>query len=379
MPESLYEVLGVSRDASAKEIKKAYFDLAKIEHPDKGGNEEKFKQIQTAYDILSDDGKRRMYDMTGNTQEQADPFGGMGGMHGMHGMHGMGGMPGMHGMGGMPGMPGMPGMQFNMGDIFGNMFGGSKQPSKRPKGANKVHELPLSLSDFYHGKNVRIDLDKDVFCTVCSGKGHLTVRTCGECRGAGVKETLLQIGPGMMAVNRGQCGACRGEGTLKGNPCTTCSSRGLTTTKKVLNVTIAPGSSLGETIVFAEACSDSLDAEKPGDLHIRLTGADEPGLDVQRDGSHLRTSFTLSLTESLLGCVKRVMSHPGFVDGLDIPIPAGTQRKEEVVLTGKGMPTKGGFGNCIAHIDVVVSASEREILEKQKLSLQGLFAGEGEH
>ena len=375
MPESLYQVLGVSRDASAKEIKKAYFDLAKIEHPDKGGNEEKFKQIQTAYDILSDDGKRRMYDMTGNTQEQADPFGGMGGMHGMPGMHGMGGMGGMPGM---HGMPGMPGMQFNMGDIFGNMFGGggSKQPTKRPKGANKVHELPLSLSDFYHGKSVRIDLDKDVFCSACSGKGHLSVRTCGECRGAGVKETLLQLGPGMMAVNRGQCGACRGEGTLKGNPCTTCSSRGLTTTKKILSVTIAPGSSLGETIVFAEACSDSQDAEKPGDLQIRLTGADEPGLDVQRDGTHLRSSFTLTLTESLLGCVKRIMSHPGFTDGLDIPIPAGTQRKEEVIVSGKGMPTKGGFGNFIAHIDIVVTEHEYEILEKQKLSLQRLFAGE---
>jgi len=363
MPESLYEVLGVSRTANAKEIKKAYFDLAKIEHPDKGGNEEKFKQIQQAYDILSDDGKRRMYEMTGSTQEhpqhQESPFAGMG----------MPGMPGMPGMG----MPGMPGMHFNMGDIFGNMFGG-RSPSKRPKGANKVHELPLSLSDFYMGKKVRIDLDREVFCSGCDGKGHLNVKTCNDCRGSGVKEQLLQLGPGMMAVNRGPCGSCRGEGTLKGTPCSTCSSRGVVTSQKVLTVSIAPGSSLGETIVFPEACSDSQDAEKPGDLHIRLTAADEPHLDVTRDGIHIRTSFTLSLSESLLGCVKRVLHHPGFTDGLDIPIPAGTQRKEEVILEGKGMPDKGGFGNCIAHIDVQVSKLERECLEKHKMSLQTVFA-----
>jgi len=366
MPEqSLYEILGVPRGASAKEIKKAYFDLAKIEHPDKGGNEEKFKQIQSAYDILSDDGKRRMYEMTGSTQEQPQqsPFAGM---HPMHGMH-MGGMP----MGGMGGMP------FNMGDIFGNMFGGGAGPrngsSKRPKGANKVHELSLSLSDFYMGKKVRIDLDREVFCTPCEGKGHLNVKTCSECRGSGVKETLLQLGPGMMAVNRGPCGACRGEGTMKGTPCSACSSRGVVTSQKIIHVSILPGSSLGETIVFPEACSDSQDTEKPGDLHIRLMAADE-SLDVQRDGVNIRTSFTLTLKESLLGCVKRVLSHPGFPEGLDIPIPAGTQRKEEVVLTGKGMPDKkGGFGDFIALVDVVVSSMEREYLEKHKMSIQTLF------
>lgn len=369
MPEqSLYEVLGVSRSASDREIKKAYFDLAKTEHPDKGGDEEKFKQIQSAYEILSDEDKRRHYEMTGSTQEQPthNPFAGMG----------MPGMPGMHGMHGMPGMPGMPGMQFNMGDIFGNMFGGGggpRQPQKRPKGSNKVHELPLSLSDFYKGKKVRIDLDREVFCSPCNGKGHLNVKTCNECRGSGTKETMMQIGPGMMAVNRGPCGPCRGEGTLKGNPCGTCSSRGVVTSQKVLNVSITPGSSLGETIVFPEACSDSQEADRPGDLHIRLTGADE-SLDVQRDGIHLRASFTLTLLESLQGCVKQVMHHPGFTDGLDVPLPAGTQRKEEVVLRGKGMPDKnGGFGDFIALVDVKVSDAERKTLETHKTELQTLF------
>lgn len=370
MPEpSLYEVLGVPKNANAKDIKKAYFDLAKVVHPDKGGDEERFKQIQTAYDVLSDDDRRRKYDMTGNTQDQPgqeNPFG-FGGMPGMHPMGGFG-MPGMHPMGGMP---------FNMGDMFGNMFG-PRQPgqTKRPKGANKVHELSLSLSDFYLGKKVRIDLDREVFCVPCNGKGHLSVNTCGDCRGSGIKETLLQIGPGMMAVNRGPCGSCRGEGTIKGTPCSPCSARGVVFSQKVLSVTITPGSSLGETIIFPEACSDSQEAEKPGDLHIRLTAADEPGLDVRRDGVTIRCNFTISLTDTLLGSTRRLRNHPGFPDGLDVPIPAGTQRNEEVILVGKGMPDKkGGFGDCIAHIDVKVTAEEKAYLEKHAMSLQAMFTG----
>ena len=370
MPESLYDVLGVSRDASAKDIKKAYFELAKVEHPDKGGSEEKFKKIQTAYEVLSDDEKRRHYEMTGSTQEQApSPFAGMGGMHGMPGMGGM---------------PGMPGMHFNMGDIFGNMFGGgSRQPTKRPKGANKVHELPLSLSDFYIGKKMRIDLDREVFCGPCSGKGHLTIKTCNECRGAGMRVSLVQVGPGMMMENRSPCGTCRGDGSLKTNPCGTCSTRGVVTAQKVLTVNIVPGSSLGETIVFPEACSDSQEADKPGDLHIRLTAADEK-LDVQREGANLRASFTISLTESLVGCVKRVLNHPGFTDGLDVPIPAGMQRKEEVVLSGKGMPLMPlvvqmqtpdkKFGDLIVLVDVKVTDAERETLKSQSVAIQKLFS-----
>ena len=375
MPESLYDVLGVSRDASQKDIKKAYFDLAKVEHPDKGGSEEKFKKIQTAYEVLSDDEKRRHYEMTGSTQEQApSPFAGMP----------MGGMPGMHGM------PGMPGMHFNMGDIFGNMFGGQggqmRQQTKRPKGANKVHELPLSLSDFYLGKKMRIDLDREVFCVGCDGKGHLTVKTCNDCRGAGIRVTLIQVGPGMMMENRSPCGTCRGEGSIKTNPCGGCSSRGVVTGQKVLTVNIVPGSSLGETIVFPEACSDSQEADKPGDLHIRLTAADEQ-LDVQRDGSTLRASFTITLRESLVGCVKRILRHPGFTDGLDVPIPAGTQRKEEVVLSGKGMPLMPlmplmaqhqtpdkKFGDLIVLVDIKVTDAEREALKIHTMALQGLFS-----
>jgi DnaJ family protein A protein 2 len=274
----------------------------------------------------------------------------------------------------------MPGMPFNMGDIFGNMFGGGgggggapRQQMKRPRGSNKVHELPLSLSDFYLGKKMRIDLDREVFCGQCDGKGYMTIKTCSECRGSGIKESLVQLGPGMMAVPRGACGPCKGEGKLKINSCGKCSSRGVVAGQKALPITIIPGSSLGDTIVFPEACSDSQDAEKPGDLHIRLTAADEK-LDVQRDGVHLRSTFMISLTESLLGCVKRVVNHPGFTDGLDIPIPAGTQRKEEVVLKGKGMPDKnGGFGDLYVLVDIKVTDGERESLKLHAMALQTLF------
>jgi len=374
----LYKVLGVSRDAEPSEIKKAYFALAKVEHPDKKpGNDEKFKKIQEAYDVLSDSNRRRTYDMTGNTQENAAPEMNM--PFGMGGMPGMPGMPGMHGMpmGGMPGMP-MGGIPFNINEMFGGMFGGQQrqQPQQkqvRPKGSNKHHEISLSLADFFHGKKMRMDLEREVFCDDCSGKGYLNFKTCNDCKGSGVKESMVQIGPGMMAVNRGMCGPCNGQGRKNGSSCGKCKTKGLINKPKVIDVVIEPGANVGETMVFAEACSDHPDFEKPGDLIVRLVAADS-NLSIFRDGIHIRYECTITLEESLVGCVKKVMGHPGHPNGLDFTIPAGTQMTEEIRIKGKGMPDKkGGFGELVVRVFINVSAKERAVLEKNKSLLQSMF------
>jgi DnaJ-class molecular chaperone len=378
MTDNLYKVLGVSRDADASEIKKAYFGLAKVEHPDKKpGNDEKFKKIQEAYDVLSDANRRRTYDMTGNTQENAqpDPMGGfpfgMGGMPG--GMGGMGGMPG--GMGGMPG-----GMPFNIHEMFGGMFGGRPpgqgqaqgQPQKKPKGPNKHHEISLSMADFYNGKKVRIDLDREVFCDDCVGKGYMNFKTCGDCRGSGIKESMIQIGPGMMAVNRGACGSCNGKGRTNGAACGKCKTKGLVNKVKIIDATIEAGSNVGDTLLFPESCSDHQEYEKPGDLIVRLVSA-ENTLHIYRDGIHIRHECTITLEESLLGCVKKIVGHPGFA-ALEYTIPPGTQMTEEVRVKTKGMPDKrGGFGDLIVKVLVSVTPSERQALDKNKTLLQMLF------
>lgn len=360
----LYNVLGVGRDADAKDVKRAYFDLAKTHHPDKGGDVEKFKEIQNAYDVLSDSEKRRMYDMTGDTNPnnagQGQGFGGFGGM---------GGMPGMpFGMGGMP-----FGMNVDLGGLFGGMFGGQKKQGRRPKGPNKMHEIPLSLHDFYFGKRMRFDLERKAFCRECSGQGCLNWRTCSECRGSGVKESLIQIGPGMMAMNRGPCGACGGEGKSKGTTCKGCDGKMLVNEAKVLESEIKAGSLAGDIITFAEMCSDQVEFEKSGDVIISLTKADED-LDLLRDGSFLRHDCAIGLGESLLGCTRVVRSHPAHSAGLTIDIPAGTQSGEVVNIKGLGMPLPSqGFSDLLVRVTVRVTESEKKALETHKVILQSIF------
>ena len=362
MDKDLYRELGVERDADAREIKKAYFTLAKEHHPDKGGDAERFKKVQKAYDILSDNQKRSMYDMTGDadSSDQGMRHGPMGPM----------------GFGGMPGMPGMPGFAMNVdiNDLFGNMFRGHQEKAfskKRPKGPHKQHDVPLRLADFYNGKKIRFDLERQIFCETCSGAGCAHWNACPECRGSGVRETIMQMGPGMVAVNRGPCGRCRGEGKMRGKECDGCQGKGLVGKAMTLDVVVTPGIAYGEVLIFESVCSDNPDYETPGDFHIRLVHADEEeGMDVIRMGNALQYECEISLSESLLGCKRIVKGHPGHPGGLDIVIPQGTQNGEVLVKKQSGMPNGGDF---LTKVHVKVSTAERAAIESQKAILESIF------
>ena len=363
----LYEVLGVSKKADDKEITKAYRDLARVLHPDKPtGDSEKFKELQGAYDVLNDEQRRKMYDLTGNTQEGGGPP--PGSFNPFGGFSGFGG----------------GGIHVDMSDIFGNLFGGMrggpmggggpKRHVRRPKGPNKVHDLPLSLSDFYHGKKIRMDLARQIFCSDCQGHGCKNWRTCDDCRGTGVKETMTQIGPNMMAMNRGPCAPCKGEGRHRGSKCENCGEKGLLNSPKVIEIVIKPGASVGDILTFEESCSDHPDFDKPGDVQIRLTYADEV-LDVEREGIHLRHITHITLKDMLVGCKRVVLNHPAHKEeGLTFDVPVGTQNGEVIIVKGKGMPSSPtGAGDLYVNVNVVVSEEEKKTLEKNKIILQSMF------
>lgn len=363
-----YKVLGIDKSADARDVKKAYFDLAKRHHPDKGGNEEEFKKIQKAYDILSDGQKRSFYDQTGQ-------------------------VPGEEGDMGMPGGGGMPGgFPFDLGGIFG-MFGGGPfgpgggpfgmgrpQPSgppsarRRGKGSPKIHEISLNLYDFYHGRKINLNFERQRFCKACKGDGVTSYSSCGECRGTGQVSRAMMMGPGMQMISQMPCSACEGRGQKPGPKCFTCAGKAFQEEQKSLEVVIEPGMKAGERLIFAKECSDTQEHSEAGDVHIILMEAEED-IPWTRDGNNLRSVLTLGLRDSLLGSKRTIGKHPGFPEGLDIVIPPGSIHMNDIVIRGAGMPVKGSDqkGDAIITLRVTVQESERKSIDENIELLRSIF------
>jgi DnaJ family protein A protein 2 len=358
---SLYDKLGIKTDADQNEIRKAYRAAALANHPDKGGDPEQFKEIQKAYEILSDDNKRAIYDQTGQEHNGAEPD------------HGEG-IPFGHGMPFNP-FAGQ-GVPFDIGNLFG-MFGprgqGQGQGPKAHKPAPKVHELPISLWDFYHGKQIRIQFERQKFCAACKGSGADSYESCGGCGGSGVKQQMMMMGPGMNVMMRGPCDACGGNGKRVASACKTCSGKKTATQEKVLDFKIEPGMKPGDILQFMNECSDLAEFSEPGDVHIHLQEADEAGR-FKRVGDDLRATTTVGLKDALLGCKERIDSHPAHPQGLVIEIPVGVQHGDLIRVEGEGMPRKGG-GRGALHVvvNVVASAAEKECIARRRAAIESIF------
>jgi len=365
---SLYDILGISRTADTNEIKKAYKKLAMLHHPDKGGDAEEFKKVNRAYEILSDDQRRSVYDHTGQeTNDSADgiPFAGGVGMHG-------GGMHFNMGGGGIP---------FDIGNLFG-MFGprgpGVKvQTNPGGKGPPKIHEIPIGLADYYHGKDLHIKFERQKFCEACKGSGAERYENCGGCNGSGVKQQVIMLAPGMMAQMNGPCDECSGKGKRVASACNSCAGNKFKGQEKSLIAKIVPGMRPGETLVFPRECSDQVEYAEPGDVHINLQEADE---DIRfkriRGTDDLQATVPVSLKGSLLGCTELVPTHPGHPNGLLITVPAGTQNGQVLYIVGEGLPQKsGGRGALHVTVSITVTPAESALLKEKSAVLQELFNG----
>lgn len=332
---NLYEILGIPKDASQADIRKAYRKAALAHHPDKVAEDQReeaetrFKAASQAYEILYDDEKRHLYDTHGMAAfDGSRGPGGMGGevnMEDILNMFGMGGgIPGMGGMGGMPGM------------------GGRKM--RRSPDENQKYEV--SLEDLYKGKTVKFSSTKNVICSKCEGSGGIDKakpKECATCKGQGVRQVLSQVGPGMLTQRMVECGACEGTGQVW-NPkdkCKKCKGKRTTEEKKQLELYIPRGAREGDQIKLEGEADQIPGAEQTGDIIFHLV--ELPHESLQRTGNDLSAKLEITLAEALAGFHRVVLKH---LDGRGIELnhpqtPGQVLRPGEVLkVRGEGMPFK---------------------------------------
>ncbi len=386
--KNLYDVLGVGKDASEGELKKAYHKLALQHHPDKGGDPEKFKEIQEAHTVLSDPEKRRMYDMTGQVPGAVDAEqGGGGGMpfpfpFGPGGGFG-GGFPGGFGDG--------PGFNVDINDLFG-MFGrggpGRASPASRGhhgphngtgrnpgKAPAKVSAVPLTFRDYYYGRNLEISFERQRFCAGCAGRGSKEFIHCGPCGGTGHVTKVMRMGQ-MIMQQEGPCGMCRGQGKTKGDACGDCGGSAFKKDVKKIMLEVKPGTPVGTKITYSGESSNDEAFDEAGDVILELVEAEEDSLWV-RKGHDMHATISITLRQSLVSTIEVISGHPGFDGGLAVRVPAGVQNGSVVRVPGAGMPIlgmDGTKGDVFLLVNVRTTAAERELLAAHAVLLRSVFS-----
>jgi len=297
-----YEVLGVSRDASPEEIKKAYRKLARQYHPDVNkapDAEQKFKEVKEAYDVLSDPEKRARYDRYGHE----DPTAGFGG----------------------GGMGGFTGADFGgFGDIFDMFFGTGprRDPNAPQRGEDLRYTLTIEFKEAVFGKETEIQIPRTETCDVCHGSGAkpgTRPETCGVCRGTGQQETV-QHTPFGRIVNRRTCAACGGRGRIVRERCGSCGGSGRVRRMRRINVRIPPGVDEGSQLRISGEGEAGLRGGPPGDLYIIIRV--KPHDFFEREGDDIYCEVPLTFVQAALGDEIEV---PTLTEKVKLRIPPGTQ------------------------------------------------------
>jgi molecular chaperone DnaJ len=356
-----YGVLGVPKNASAADVKKAYRKLAQQHHPDANpGNaaaEDRFKEISAAYDVLGDDEKRKAYDRA--REMGAAGFGGGFGGGGPAG----GGFPGSY--------PG--GATVDLEDLLGGMFGGrgdrgGRAGSRPRRGADLETSVTLSFDDAMAGVTLPVTLDGPATCSVCGGSGAApgtSPRTCPDCRGSG----QIAVNQGFFSMAR-TCPQCRGTGQLIETPCTNCRGSGQERRTRTLQVKIPAGIRDGARIKLPGKGESGPPGAPPGDLFVRVQV--RPHRVFGRKGDDLTVELPVSFPEAALGAQVQVPTMNGPVT---LKVPAGTPSGKTFRIRGKGAPRKSGHGDLLATVRVDVpsklSRKEKELLGELRDEAKG--------
>lgn len=350
-----YQVLGVSASATQDEIKKAYRRLAKKNHPDANKSDPKaadrFKEISEANNVLSDVAKRKQYD----EMRRLGAFGGFGGERQQRGARTS--YPGGGSAGTGPG-PRMEDFDIGglggLGDLFSSMFGGNTGPrgAQRPRGPQKGDTVevivPVAFRTAALGGKVPLELEVNEECATCKGSGGApgaTWKKCPECDGRG----MISFGQGGFAVNR-PCPMCLGRGQVPSKPCPTCKGSGEVRTRKVVNITVPPGTETATRVRLAGQGGRGDDGGPPGDLIINFEV--QPDRFFTRDGLDIIAKVPLNIAQALLGSKVSVRTIAG--KKVTIKIPPGTAPGKRFRVPGQGIEKNGAKGDMIVEANVTV-------------------------
>jgi molecular chaperone DnaJ len=355
-----YDILGVQRNASEQDLKSAFRKLAKEHHPDRNPDdtsaEQKFKELNEAYEVLKDPQKRAAYDRFGHAAFE----GGMGGRGG----------------GGGAGFG--PDFASSMSDIFDDLFGefmggrrggGQQRRSGRERGADLRYNMEITLDDAFSGKTAQIRVPTSVTCETCSGSGAKAGTkpvTCATCGGAG----KVRASQGFFTIER-TCPTCQGRGETIADPCPACNGAGRVVKERTLSVNIPAGVEDGTRIRLSGEGEAGLRGGPAGDLYIFLSI--KPHEFFQRDGADVFCRVPISMTTAALGGQIEVPTLDGTVSR--VKVPEGTESGKQFRLKGKGMPVlrSSTAGDLYIQVDVEtpknLTRRQRELLEEfEKLS-----------
>ena len=354
-----YEVLGVKKDATAEEIKKAYRKLTKENHPDLHPGdkacEERFKEVNEAYEILSDDDKRRKYDQYGHAA--FDPNAGFGGGGGFDGFGGFGGF----------------------GDIFSDIFGGfggstRSNPNAPRRGENVRASVNISFEEAAFGCKKEVTVSKIETCADCKGTGcapGTTPEICPDCKGTG-SVTVSQRTPFGMMQSSSPCSKCRGTGKIIHQPCKSCRGLGSIRRQHKIEVNIPAGIDDGQTISKSGGGSAGVNGGPAGDLLVSVIV--RPHARFERDGTSVLLEQDISYAQAALGAEVEVPTLDGKVK---LTIPEGTQPGAVFRLRGRGIPYLRGSGRGDQFVTVSIKVP-KNLTGSQKELLRQFAASMGE-
>ncbi|MDQ1912896.1 molecular chaperone DnaJ [Paenibacillus sp. GD4] len=350
-----YEVLGLDKDASQEDIKKAYRKMARQYHPDvnkAADAEAKFKEAKEAYDVLSDDQKKATYDRYGHV----DPNQGMGG----------GGFGGADFGGGF-------GDLFDM--FFGGQGGGRRNPNAPQRGSDLQYTLQIEFKEAVFGKKMEITIPRTETCETCHGNGAkpgTKPETCGVCHGSGQQEVVQNTAFGRI-VNRRVCSACNGQGQIIKDKCNTCHGTGKVKKQRTISLNIPAGVDDGAQLRVSGEGEAGTRGGPPGDLYVVIRVKAHEFF--EREGDDIYCEVPLTFAQAALGDEIEI---PTLTEKVKLKIPAGTQTDTYFRLKGKGVPRLRGYGQGDQHVKVVV-VTPTNLNDEQKELLREFSKLNGEH